>query len=1006
MTEHAGKVAAPVTSTARSPDTQKPTRSHPVAPSARGLTERVFRQAMGDAPIEAGEREDEIGAKAHALGVQPKLSISQPGDPDELEADRVADRIMTSAESESGTTASESNDEEKVQRKPLPGAGHAIVARTLGLRGAGQPLGSPHIARDVDDGSGDATDLATVSPAELLAPKGQARVGGASANAEDVQEYLDASRGHGASLPKTARKEFENQFQHSFADVSIHHDSAADVAAKSIDALAFTRGTDIYFRTGSYDPSSPAGKRLLAHELTHVAQQRPAVSRQAISGAGAATPGAPPVSTPAVDKALRTKDAGDVKAIDKKEIYGLPVDKKMELVRILAYQGWVGPFDELKIEEIWGTLTTEELVRTGSLEVVMYNHCISVGAELDRLPNVKLMASAFISDVRSIALSYLKQNAELVTSEMVSLGIPARADETAAPPTEEQSQKVAATQRAAASVADLQEQMKAARNVPVGYKPKSYVPTFGKSTGSSGPQGIGGFAGVPAPSEQADYADVCLFEPGKPPPFANADLATAAGYKLIHPPVPTKDFETLDTLFAQSSSNVAALLGHFPALMALSKTGKSEDVGGLATEADPAAARARLGAAMRAVKDNIAKAQTDLDIASRAIDPLDLQPIHRQMFQRQVIAAGKGEGVYDWTQSLPKLVAEQAIGDHEFGKVLGHMGLSTLSAAAFLVAPFTGGASLAVVLAAGVGAAAANAVISNEEYDRLLSLSRATVKPGTELVNEGQVTAAKAQKDADETELAMALLTAATLGLGQVGRYKTLAKAIETATDAVGLAEISMELLTEELNNNVRMYGEAVELPDPSGGVPVQRVQRTADRMWADFEVYAAGELQRGPVGEIPQMDIVVEGIHNAKNNGIDRIGLRRNKSGKIEIWHFEVKWNYLQTTNPDPKLWERGGKMQFNKAWEADAIEKLCKSTHPGAQAARNEIRKYIATSTGRSVGKVPPSEVLALLRNPARGRAVIIREGFVPVTLLEQLARMLRRGRRIRLGKLKLPP
>jgi hypothetical protein len=97
----------------------------------------------------------------------------------------------------------------------------------------------------------------------------------------------------------------------------------------------------------------------------------------------------------AVDKALRTKDPGDVKAIDKKEISGLPVEKKMDLVRILAYQGWVGPFDEGKIEEIWGTLTTEELVRTGSREIVMFNHCITVGADLYRLPNVKLMAGDF-----------------------------------------------------------------------------------------------------------------------------------------------------------------------------------------------------------------------------------------------------------------------------------------------------------------------------------------------------------------------------------------------------------------------------------------------------------------------------------------------------------------------------------------------------------------------------------------------------------------------------------
>jgi hypothetical protein len=125
-------------------------------------------------------------------------------------------------------------------------------------------------------------------------------------------------------------------------------------------------------------------------------------------------------------------------------------------------------------------------------------------------------------------------------------------------------------------------------------------------------------------------------------------------------------------------------------------------------------------------------------------------------------------------------------------------------------------------------------------------------------------------------------------------------------------------------------------------------------------------------------------------------------RAEKIEVWHFEVKWNYLETSNPDPKLWERGGRIQFDKDWEAKAIEKLCGSDHSSALAARDAVRQYIATSSRprRTVGNVPMSEVLDLLRSKARERAVLIREGVVPATLLEQLARLLRRGRRIRIG------
>jgi hypothetical protein len=113
-----------------------------------------------------------------------------------------------------------------------------------------------------------------------------------------------------------------------------------------------------------------------------------------------------------------------------------------------------------------------------------------------------------------------------------------------------------------------------------------------------------------------------------------------------------------------------------------------------------------------------------------------------------------------------------------------------------------------------------------------------------------------------------------------------------------------------------------------------------------------------------------------------------------------------ILTSNPDPKLWERGGRIQFDKDWEAKAIEKLCASDHSSALAARDAVRQYIATSSGRRAGNVPMSEVLDLLRSKARGRAVLIREGVVPATLLEQLARLLRRGRRIRIGSVRLPP
>jgi hypothetical protein len=66
----------------------------------------------------------------------------------------------------------------------------------------------------------------------------------------------------------------ENAYGHGFADVRVHTDSAADDAARMLRAHAFTTGSDLYFGRGNYRPDDPSGRRLLAHELAHVVQQR------------------------------------------------------------------------------------------------------------------------------------------------------------------------------------------------------------------------------------------------------------------------------------------------------------------------------------------------------------------------------------------------------------------------------------------------------------------------------------------------------------------------------------------------------------------------------------------------------------------------------------------------------------------------------------------------------------------------------------------------------------
>ena len=78
----------------------------------------------------------------------------------------------------------------------------------------------------------------------------------------------------GRPLDASTRRFFERRFGHGFGDVRVHDDGRAAASARAVDALAYASGRDIVFAAGRYDPASPRGLRLLAHELTHVVQQR------------------------------------------------------------------------------------------------------------------------------------------------------------------------------------------------------------------------------------------------------------------------------------------------------------------------------------------------------------------------------------------------------------------------------------------------------------------------------------------------------------------------------------------------------------------------------------------------------------------------------------------------------------------------------------------------------------------------------------------------------------
>jgi hypothetical protein len=98
--------------------------------------------------------------------------------------------------------------------------------------------------------------------------------------APDIVDH--AIHSGGSPMDDDTQSFMENRFGYDFGHVKIHNDSLAASSAQSINALAYTSGNDIVFNQGQYSPDTTTGKKLLAHELTHVVQQSSSIQPKKI----------------------------------------------------------------------------------------------------------------------------------------------------------------------------------------------------------------------------------------------------------------------------------------------------------------------------------------------------------------------------------------------------------------------------------------------------------------------------------------------------------------------------------------------------------------------------------------------------------------------------------------------------------------------------------------------------------------------------------------------------
>ena len=160
--------------------------------------------------------------KKKRLSLQTKLKVNKPGDIYEQEADRIADQVMATR------------------------ADHAVSSTPVRIqRFAGQSTGQ-RVAVPAS------VDQALANPGRLLEPM--------------------------------LRQDMKQRFGYDFSRVRVHSDAAAEQSARDVNADAYTVGNHIVFGSGRFAPAKVEGRRLLAHELTHVVQQEsgatPMIARQ------------------------------------------------------------------------------------------------------------------------------------------------------------------------------------------------------------------------------------------------------------------------------------------------------------------------------------------------------------------------------------------------------------------------------------------------------------------------------------------------------------------------------------------------------------------------------------------------------------------------------------------------------------------------------------------------------------------------------------------------------
>ena len=636
-------------------------------------------------------------------GVQAKLTVGQPNDPYEKEADSVANQVVqrlsepaTIQRKPAGTAPlitpvvqlkcaaceHEKDLQKKEEKEDKAGKKEKLQLKPIFASNAEPPDDDPKIQRK----------CAACEKEEKLQKKSDTAASNTAS--ASVESSLTLSKGGGSPLPDNTRTQMEGSFGTDFSAVRVHTDSSAVQMNKDLSAQAFTHGSDIYFNAGKYKPADTDGQRLLAHELTHTVQQKAASVGSTINK------GWNKSNNPALNSQIQKKGLSDdeqktniAEAIKKKDI-GLIKDlnafrfdladenQKFQMIRILLDQTWVGPNDEYYLEKIWGSfrLRLPEVLSLND-NFVLWNACIERGANLYAIPELLGLKLKFQQDVINISLGYLTINQDKANKEKERYGL----NNIDKAPDAKQTQELTGIGKKvqdAKKILDIQARF---RNITVGYRPN-----YSR-----------------APIERFPEA----FDP-----------ATKPVIPLDHESPPFLAWSRLKVSYDKLSAIIDGYVAQYPAIYALIQDQKVDKI---KDKTDQKLIQRSLLESLNALLGNIDKAR-NLLTDPKSKFPLELDPIHKQLFDSKTSP---------WSAEFPKIVAKKFIEEHGNIKFWESLGIGAIQLGLFVVAELTTGGLATFFFVAGAAGSVGLAADSWKNYLDSKALANASLSRETSLLS-------------------------------------------------------------------------------------------------------------------------------------------------------------------------------------------------------------------------------------------------------------------------------